>query len=186
MHTYGRGDLFMNTQAAYGPILDRAHEPPKRPGLFDRVVDGLTALAERLYSRRAPETHFRWNAKRVRDVRPETVYCVELPVSDPMGVLGTYLSAGVKPDRVVFVGDTQTLTDDAYYAIRRKGALVHETPKKGRREQAQKDLEPFFAAAKPRVYATPAPNPYTYNPGPPKVTPEQLQALVDAIGRRRR
>jgi len=148
----------------------------------------LRRLAEMFARRRRAEAQFVWNApppKQLADVVPSTVYCVDLPVSNPMRVLDMYVHTGVTPDHVVFVGDPLTINDDDYYSITRKGALVHETAKSGRRQRAQKELSPYFEPAGEHTRPSSNPNPYTYNPGPPKVTPEQLQALIDAIGRRR-
>jgi hypothetical protein len=171
---------------------------PREPGLVERLTRAVQEyfagakeyFHARWHRRRPSEALFVWDVppKRVTAVRPETVFCVQLPASNPVRTLQAYVQAGVAPDHVVFVGDPLTLSDEAYYGITRQGALVHETSKKDRREQAQKDLAAFYEPPGARVSARPSvnPNPYSYTPGPPKVTPEQLQALVDAIGRRRR
>lgn len=171
----------------------------QEPGLLQRLIRAVqtyfAGAKEYLHAhrRRHPETRptqFVWDvpAKQLTAVRPETVFCVELPASNPVRLLEAYVQAGVAPDHVVFVGNPLTLSDEAYYGITRQGALVHETSKKGRREQTQKDLAAYYQSPGTRVSARPSvnPNPYSYTPGPPKVTPDQLQALVDAIGRRRR
>lgn len=162
---------------------------PEGPGPLDRLFEYAERVIGRvkgLCVRSVPEAQFRWNipAAKVRTVRPETVYCVELPVSNPVAMLEAYGRAGVASDHVVFVGDGLSLSDDAYDQITRKGALVHET-KKGRRDQTERDLKPYFAASRPERRAVLS-HPYTYKPGPPKVTPEQLKEFIDAVARPRR
>lgn len=157
-----------------------------RPSLLERLIARLQAYLSRP---KVVDERFRWNVgvQQIGAVHPETVYCIELPASDPVGLLTAYLHRGVRPDHVVFVGDPLTMKDEAYYAVTRKGALVHEAPKKGRREHAEQELSAYYTSAgSVGTRPTANPNPYTYNPGPPKVTPEQLQQYVDAIAQRRR
>lgn len=175
---------------AYVPddVVGVAAPPPDR-GVVQWLKERLTSYFAAYFSRadRAPAgAQFVWSvpATKVGRVRPEQVYCVELPVSNPVQTLESYLKVGIAADHVVFVGDLLTMTDEAYRGITRMGALVHETPKKGRRRQTQEDLAAYFDSGGPAAVPTKNPNPYTYKPDQ-KVTPEQLQALVDALGRRR-
>lgn len=185
------------TQLKYGPVTtaDRASttvKPPvttiqesparERPGLVERLVGGLRSY----WLRSAADSCFRWNVptSRIGDVRPEMVFCVELPVSDPAGMLASYMASGVRPEHVVFVGDPLTMKDNDYYRITQQGALVHETKKRSHR-QTEDDLTPYYAQTRSTARPTSNPNPYTYEPGAPAVTQEQLQALIDAIAAKR-
>lgn len=124
---------------------------------------------------------FLWRPRADEPIDARAVVCIELPVRNPVELLGAYMSAGVRPDHVVFVGDTMTMRHDEYSAVRKKGALVHHDPKKDR-QQAQRGLSSYFrarhAAVEPQYTVN---NPYTYAPAPPKVSPEELRAFVQAV-----
>lgn len=154
-----------------------------RNGFFKSLLSALASY----FPRHCALKQFHWNVspEKVRDVRPEAVYCVELPVKKAADMLLGYIRAGVAPDHVVFAGDPETLTDREYGAITRKGALVHDTPKKARRRTTEHGLATFFATTREANIPL-QPRPYSYTPAPPQVTPEQLQGYVEAIGRRGR
>jgi hypothetical protein len=127
---------------------------------------------------------FSWNPS-VEECE-DAVVCLDLPLPDPVQALRMYANAGVPPFRIVFVGDPLSMTDDEYYRITSKGALVHDARKEGAyRQKTEDDLFQYFSSPSVAVLPEKNPNPYTYEPGPPKVTPEQLQAFIDAIAKRR-
>jgi hypothetical protein len=178
LKAYAADEVVILQSGPEGPnVLERLVE------FFNRVVARVTAVSVRS----GPEAQFLWNVPpaRLRSVKSATVYCVELPVSNPVAMLEAYRRSGVASDHVVFVGDALTLSDDAYDWVTRKGALVHEISKKGRREKTERDLKSYYSPARPERKAA-ASHPLTYKPGPPKVTAEQLQELIDAVGRARR
>jgi hypothetical protein len=175
---YGRDATILHRPLAAGSDLAR------------RLRQQITRWFTR--SHRQPAARFEWNINptRIGSVRRETVFCVELPVSNPLRLLEAYRHAGVAPERVVFVGDALKLSDEEYYGITQMGALVHESPKKDRRQRTQEDLSAYFddlsgfgsRVGKPELeHRYPGP----YDPGPPRVNAEQLQALIDAVARKR-
>jgi len=129
---------------------------------------------------------FVWSPSRESAIDPGAVICVKLPVRNPVGLLSAYMSVGVRPERVVFVGDPLTLSDAAYDGITRMGALVHPISKKVSKERAKQELSAYYTSpVLPREVPAQNPNPYAWEPGPPRVTTEQLQALIDAVRARR-
>jgi hypothetical protein len=153
-------------------------------GFLNRLAYGVRGYLHR----RTEGDQFRWNVppQHLGVIHPQTVYCVELPTSDPIGMLTSYVQQGVKADHVVFVGDPLTMTDDAYYRATQQGALVHETKKRSQRRLTEEELTLYHVAARPAVTPTKNPNAYTYKPRAAVVTKEQLQAHIDAIAAHKR
>lgn len=141
--------------------------------------------------RRQPAARFVWNVKpkRIGEIRPGMVYCIEIPVSKPLQMLEEYKRAGVVPQRVVFAGDARKLSDDEYYGITRMGAIVHETTKKNLRQRTQEEVTGYYfddvsGSRGPKAESDHR-YPDPYDPGDPKISAEQLQALIDAVARNR-
>lgn len=153
-------------------------------GFLNRLAYGFRGYLHR----RTEGDQFRWNVppQHLGVVYPQTVYCVDLPASDPIGMLTSYMQQGVKADHVVFVGDPLTMTDDAYYRVTQQGALVHETKKRSHRQLTEEELTLHYVAGRPAVTPTKNPNAYTYKPRASVVTKAQLQAHIDAIAAHKR
>lgn len=129
---------------------------------------------------------FVWSPSPGTPIDARAVVCIELPARNPLKLLESYVGAGVRPQRIVFVGDPLSLSDAAYDGITRMGSVVCDTGKKANKERAEQELAAHYAPpALPREVPLRNPNPYTWDPGPPRVTPEQLQALIDGVRARR-
>lgn len=134
-------------------------------------------------------TTFVWNPKKI-PTRTRVVTCLDLPITNPVQLLESYVLAGVQPDHVVFVGDSSILADDTYDMITKKGALVHHVRpdvwNTKSRQQTEEELAAYFDAEVTFGPTHEANNEYAYAPASPKLSPEEFQVFLDTLANRER
>ena len=105
--------------------------------------------------------------------------------------VGRLSHAGFKNDsqrQIAILGNPKRITDDAFGQLLPPKAIwwaMKTAWKPSTKRRVEKQMRNFYDAAMrgTKRQTPPEPRPYTYKPGPPKMTPEELREHIDAVNR---